>query len=349
MTQAPLKSLKGLKKKRSRRQVHVNTESVIKTRFIDDAAQFPLVVEPTLENVNLQKWAAENRDFVETHLHKHGAVLFRGFSIDQIETFQSVAETLYPNLLDYVEKAAPRQKLASKTYNSTYFPSSEWIPLHHEMAYSHNWPEKLFFYCDIPATEQGYTPIVDDRKIIDLIPDHIKQPLLEKGLVYVRNYGEGVDMTWQDVFQTDSKEQVESYLSKTGSHFSWLDEKRLRVWSPRKVTHRHPKTNDLIWFNHAHLFHSSNLPTEVFQALSRQYSPEAFPRNAFYGDRTPIPAEHMNFIRNLYQEQALLFPWQKGDVLVLDNVLVSHGRTPFKGERNICVAMADLYVSPEYC
>jgi alpha-ketoglutarate-dependent taurine dioxygenase len=48
-------------------------------------------------------------------------------------------------------------------------------------------------------------------------------------------------------------------------------------------------------------------------------------------------------IRDLYRDAALSFPWQRGDVLLVDNFLAVHGREPFSGERRILVAMSDLY------
>jgi len=45
-------------------------------------------------------------------------------------------------------------------------------------------------------------------------------------------------------------------------------------------------------------------------------------------------------IRDVYRCHAVQFPWQNGDVMMLDNMLVAHGRTPFKGARKILVAMA---------
>lgn len=39
-------------------------------------------------------------------------------------------------------------------------------------------------------------------------------------------------------------------------------------------------------------------------------------------------------------DQTVLFKWQRGDILVLDNVLTAHGRRPFVGPREILLAMA---------
>ena len=37
----------------------------------------------------------------------------------------------------------------------------------------------------------------------------------------------------------------------------------------------------------------------------------------------------------------VVFPWNEGDILMLDNMQVAHGRNPFSGERKIIVSMAE--------
>ena len=45
-----------------------------------------------------------------------------------------------------------------------------------------------------------------------------------------------------------------------------------------------------------------------------------------------------------YSERcAVRFDWQRGDVVMLDNMLAAHARDPFEGERRIVVAMGDIY------
>lgn len=46
------------------------------------------------------------------------------------------------------------------------------------------------------------------------------------------------------------------------------------------------------------------------------------------------------------EAEEVAFPWQPGDVLVVDNMLVSHGRRPFSGERRILVAMSESCSAP---
>lgn len=47
-------------------------------------------------------------------------------------------------------------------------------------------------------------------------------------------------------------------------------------------------------------------------------------------------------ILTVYRQVQVSFPWQRGDVLMLDNLLVAHSRNPFVGPRKIIVAMADM-------
>ena len=326
-----------------RKVVRQSQDDLVRLGTLEGFGEFPLVLEPNTGDVSLASWAAANRERIETLLLERGALLFRGFRVDSIERFQEAARAVTPDLLDYKERAAPRREVASKVYTSTEFPADQWIPLHHEMSYSRNWPAKLWFYCDQPAAEGGRTPIVDDRLILGRIRPEIQRPFLEKQVMYVRNYGEGVDLPWQQAFQTEDRAEVKAYCRKAGMELEWRGKDRLRTRTVRPATVTHPRTGVQLWFNHAHMFHVSNLDSGTRQVLLGQFAPDELPRNAFYGDGSPIPDEVLEEIRQIYRDAAVAFPWQRGDLLLLDNFLASHGREPFVGPRRIVVAMAELY------
>lgn len=335
-------------KTRPRRTVRLSQQELIKTGSLGpDQERFPLLIEPNVDDVNLSSWAAAHRDFVEQKLLQHGVILFRGFEVAEVDHFQNFVRALDPDMLEYKERAAPRHEVAANVYTSTEFPADQTIPMHHEMSYSHNWPTKLFFYCDQPPQEGGRTPVTDDRKIVDLIDPEIKERFLDKKVMYVRNYGEGVDLSWREAFQTDDRSQVEDYCRRCGMEAQWRDGDRLRTQAVRQVLATHPKTGDTVWFNHAHMFHSSNLQPAVREALLSEFAPDELPRNAFYGDGTEIEDSVADHIRDLYEEQAVRFSWQHGDIMLVDNFLASHGREPFVGPRKILVAMAELYTNPD--
>lgn len=60
-----------------------------------------------------------------------------------------------------------------------------------------------------------------------------------------------------------------------------------------------------------------------------------------YGDGQEISGLELKLIQDAFWNNISLFSWQEGDVLVIDNYSVSHGRHPFTGPREIFVAWAD--------
>jgi alpha-ketoglutarate-dependent taurine dioxygenase len=68
---------------------------------------------------------------------------------------------------------------------------------------------------------------------------------------------------------------------------------------------------------------------------------EGLPYNTYYGDGTPIEPEVVEQIQAAYRAEMVVFPWEPGDVLLLDNLTVAHGRRPYTGERQVVVAMAE--------
>lgn len=323
----------------------VSGRELVRARTLDPDAVMPLIIEPAVEDVDPVGWATERRESLLAQLNVHGAILFRGFRLADHGAFDRFATALCPARMDYHERAAPRNEVAKKVFTSTEFPSDQSIPMHHEMSYSHNWPQRLLFFCEQPSADGGATPVADDRVVFAALDEEIKRRFLEKRVMYVRNYGPGLDLSWQDVYQTDDRDEVERYCRDVGIDFEWRGDDRLRTRQVRQAVATHPQTGDTVWFNHAHLFHSSNMPADVREALVADLGPEGLPRNALYGDGSPIDTATVEEIRATYERHAVRFPWRKGDVMLVDNFLVVHGRDPYSGPRKVLVAMADLFTS----
>jgi alpha-ketoglutarate-dependent taurine dioxygenase len=330
-----------------RRAVRVSSAQLVAARPLAGDDGFGLAVVPEVEQLDALAWAAGSRAWVEDRLLAAGALLFRGFDLADAHAFRAFAAALSGPLLDYTERAAPRQKVAAQVFTSTEFPAEEVIPLHHEMSYSHSWPGKLWFLCERPAPDGGATPIAGERAVTRALATDLRQRLSQRRIMYVRNYGEGVDMSWQEGFQTEQRTTVEAYCRLARMSCEWRPGDRLRTRAVRPATVAHPRTGEELWFNHAPLFHESNLPAAVRSALREQFRADEMPRNAFYGDGAPIEDDVMSAIRCVYDAHAVRFPWRRGDVLLLDNVLAVHGRDRFSGPRSILVAMAELHVDTD--
>ncbi len=328
---------------RRRKGIKLSDQDLIRCEYLDGLPDLPLLIVPGIDDLNLAEWAGGHKAFIERELLRHGAILFRGFHNDTVEHFSQFARALSAELLEYRERAAARTQVSSHIYTSTEYPADQTIPLHHEMSYSHSWPTKLWFHCRQPAAAGGRTPIADDRKVIGMLSPVLKKLFLEKGVMYVKNYGEGLDLSWQEAFQTDDRAVVERYCREAMMTCEWRGQHRLRTRAVRHVMVSHPKLGTTVWFNHAHLFHLSNLSAEVRAALLAQFEEDAVPRNAFFGDGSPIADAMMEEVRETYARAMVGFDWQQGDILLLDNFLTSHGRAPFKGPREILVAMAERF------
>ena len=58
-----------------------------------------------------------------------------------------------------------------------------------------------------------------------------------------------------------------------------------------------------------------------------------------FGDNGAIDISKLQHIRETMFKEATVSPWRQGDVVMLDNVLVCHGRMPYSGPRKILLAM----------
>lgn len=297
----------------------------------------PYIVVGNLERII--DFVRSNVNDLESKLYKYGALLLRGFDIHSVSEFQVVANLICNDLFDYTYRSSPRTKLGGKIFTSTEYPCQYAIPLHNENSYSKAWPNKILFFCAIEPQNGGETPIADSYNVYQLINKKIRDKFEKKGVMYVRNYGHGFDLSWQEVFQTDSKFNVETYCQENGIEYQWVSEQILRTKQICQAVIEHPVTKKNLWFNQAHLFHESANDVHLQQYFNEKFESHELPRNAFYGDGTAIEKEVIDHICEAYSTATCIFKWRKGDALILDNLAASHGRQPFTGERKIVVAM----------
>lgn len=312
----------------------------VRESFLEPGRTLPLVVEPATEGMDLNAWVGEHRAAVEAKLLEYGGILFRGFGITEIPEFERFIAASCGEALEYKERSSPRSEQGKNVYTSTDYPPKYPIFQHNENSYAKTFPMRLLFYCHIPAAEGGETPIANSRQVYDRIDPAIRDRFIEKKVMYVRNFSAGIGLPWQTVFQTSDRAEVEEYCKMAGYDIEWLDGDRLRTRRVGQVVAKHPQTGEMTWFNHATFFNVSTLVPVIRDALLMQFKEEELPNNTYYGDGSPIEPEVLDALRDVYQQETVLFPWQQGDIMMLDNMLSSHARSPFKGERKIIAGMA---------
>lgn len=330
-----------------RKPVAVSEQRLTHERLLDDRYTLPLLIEPAVAGVDLVEWAALNRDSLEQKLLKHGALLFRGFSMTSIERFDQTIASLSPGALEYMFRASPRTRVGGNIYTSTDYPADQMIFPHNEHSYSPRFPLRLFFYCHIPSETGGETPIGCTRYIQSRIRPEIQARFREKGILYVRNYGDGFGLPWQTVFQTEDRTEVEQYCSSVGITVEWKDNNRLRTLQRGPAVVRHPRTGEELWFNHGTFFHITTLPPVIRESLQANFDDWDLPTNTFYGDGSAIEPEVLDELRSIYLDSLIKFRWQQGDVLFIDNLLAVHGREPYTGKRAILTGMAEAVLGAD--
>jgi alpha-ketoglutarate-dependent taurine dioxygenase len=268
------------------------------------------------------------------------ALLFRGFGITP-DSHGRIADALLPQRLAYVHGNSPRTKVGENVYTSTEYPSELTISMHNEMSYSHTWPSRLLFYCAQAPAAGGATPVLDGEAWLEALDPGVRADFAG-GVRYTQNLhdGYGLGKSWQDTFETSDRTVVERFLEETEADWAWKDDGNLWISQLRPATTRHPVTGTEVWFNQADQFHISGLG-EQSDSIADVLPEADMPQSVTFADGSPIPAEHIRHIQETGLALAVDVDWEVGDMLLIDNVLVAHGRRPFTGDRRILVAMSD--------
>ncbi|MGW6055204.1 TauD/TfdA family dioxygenase [Streptomyces sp. NPDC055189] len=274
-------------------------------------------------------------------LAREKALVFRGFKVDPDE-LDGVMDLLLPNRLAYVHGNSPRTKVGKNVYTSTEYPQEFTISMHNEMSYAYQWPARLLFFCHTQPGGGGATPVVDGVRWLTSLEPEVREAF-KGGVRYTQNLhgGRGLGKSWQDTFETEDRAEVEEFLGATAAEWEWRPDGSIRIHQVRPATVRHPVTGVEVWFNQADQWHPAGLGDDTAAALAQIMPADELPQNVTFADGTQIPADYVTQIRDRGLEHAVNVDWRTGDLLLIDNVLVGHGRRPFTGDRRVLVAMCD--------
>ncbi|MEU4243556.1 TauD/TfdA family dioxygenase [Actinoplanes sp. NPDC026619] len=268
------------------------------------------------------------------------ALVFRDFGVAPA-SIEPVLDQLVPGRLPYVHGNSPRTRVQGNLYTSTEYPPQFTISMHNELNYARHWPARLAFYCETAAERGGATPLLDGELWLASLDDEVRDAFAG-GVRYVQNLHEGMGFgkSWQETFETDDRAEVERYLAGAGAEWEWGSD-GIRVSQHRPATMKHPVTGAEVWFNQADQWHPAGLGDQTATELYDILEPDEFPQYVTFADGTPIPDEFVAQIQERGLTHAVDVDWRAGDVVLIDNVAVAHGRRPFEGSRRVLVAMSD--------
>jgi alpha-ketoglutarate-dependent taurine dioxygenase len=299
----------------------------------------------------------KNREELEALRLRYGAILLRGFGLASAEGFREAAKLAFVrDSKEYIGGVSPRGKVMAGVYESTRFPAHLRIPQHNEMAYLPEPPRGLAFYCETEPGWGGETPLADARAIYASMDAKTLAEFEERGISYHRYlFGPRWNLhdrlrqrivplhtSWMAAFATEDPAVVERCCRENGSRVAWDKEDGAKINNVLPSMRRHPETDEMLWFNQVSTFLSSPRSTGLVRWAMYQGSyrdPFLRPFHATFGDGKRIGLRELNAVHDAIEGATVRFRWQRGDLLLVDNFLVTHGRMPFRGERRILVAI----------
>eukprot|EP00794_Sanderia_malayensis_P016844 gene16844-18543_t len=293
---------------------------------------------------NLDDWGKYCRQELDANLVKYGAVLFRQLPLSSVDDFQALFRGIGYPAMNYVGGSAYRESVSSQIYSASDEPPECCIDLHNEMSYSPNYNKRFFFFCLIPPEKGGESVICKNVDLLSKLDERFLEKVERKRLRYIRNCPDQASsnyLSWQTVFETDDKKIAEMRMEKFGFEWKWSDnDKMLTFWYVLDAFAKHHITGKKVWFNQAHSMHSS-----YYRAHPTYYKLDIpdnmYPLHCTYGDGEELEPEFVQQIRDAGWSSAVGIQWEKGDLIVLDNMLVQHARISFEGKRRILVALAN--------
>ncbi|RYG66439.1 hypothetical protein EON64_09760 [archaeon] len=228
----------------------------------------------------------------------------------------------------------------------------------------------MYFFVEKPnPSPGGQTPLSDFRQVWRDLPAGLREKLLQRGLLYKRRYFNeqlgSVDplqhKSWQAMFMTDNQSRVEEVAATQGFTASWDAGDNLLLTHPAVVKRTHESTGEEYWNTHLNVLHAATASAPLAysaQILDRRLalipyfylSWLMYVRHDLLGypygsdmvyadDQSALSFEEAMSIRRLIYKNTWISDWHAGDVLILDNHRIAHGRMPyFSGDRKVYVA-----------
>lgn len=317
----------------------------------------PLFISPAdgsevTDGAAVAAWVGEHREALDEVLLTVGSYVLRGFPVAGTEDFSKVTQAYEPAPFDYVGGATLRGNVADKVFEATRAPKEIIIPLHQEMAYLPHYPRRLAFYCKVAATEGGETILGDMRGIEELATSSFRDKLAAEGVLYRRNFRAeedhehpiltGIHRTWSQAFQTEEPAVAEEAARSLGLEYRWEDDGSFTTEYRASGFVEVPGGRGQTWFNQitSQYLGPRGIGETAWAVIQEHYpSGRTLPYDSRYGDGSPIDPADMDQLLDAYEGRRVAFPWQDGDIMVLDNYLTAHGRNRFEGARDVQVAL----------
>ncbi|MCA9076285.1 MAG: TauD/TfdA family dioxygenase [Planctomycetaceae bacterium] len=285
-------------------------------------------------------WIRERRDVLQQQLEATGVILFRGFGLQTPEDFDRFVSAFGEKNFPYEESLsnAVRVVRTERVFSANEAPPEVTIFLHHEMAQTPISPRKLFFFCEIAASEGGATPVCRSDLLLERLAEEVPQFVADcesKGLKYTNvmpgqdDASSGMGRSWRSTLRASDHAEAEDKLSRLSYSWEWLDDDCLRATTPVLPAVREISPGRRSFFN------------QLIAASKGWKDSRNDPSKAIiHGDGQPLDQQAVFRATELAQKFTYNVAWQPGDVAMVDNCISMHARQPFRGTRKVWASLA---------
>ena len=286
--------------------------------------------------------AEVDREWLLSLFRSTGAVFLRGFNAT-LEDFEALSGALMTDLVTNrgaafshgplkrgVVKGDPTVMTATGQRQD--FP----LPLHGEFYYFKRPPQMLWFYCDRPAAEGGETTIGDGAEIMAAFSPKTADLLRTRPIRYERHLTAD---EWPVSFQTDQRDGVDAICRENDFTTTWNDDGSLvttfrssAFW--KDAEGREIFINDLLPVALGEEVVLSGRIAAIAPDMKRP------PLVVRWEDGSPIDMAIVYDILKVSSKLEVPVPAARGDILIVDNTRVLHGRRGSKDpDRRVLVRM----------
>lgn len=298
-------------------------------------------------------WLRARQEAFDALLCDVGAVVLRGFAWRDTDGFAAAIDHYPSPAHGYLGGATPRDQVKGRVFEATRAPAAAKLMFHQEMAYLPHFPSKLAFFCNVAPETGGETLIADVRRFDSEISQSFRAEVRRRGVRYKRNFRRpdwssgDLDLDtfhrpWTEAFSTTDPKAAEAGCLAMGLEFEWEANGSLSVIynAPGFVTH--PRTGREIWFNQipSQSRNASSLGPARMALYDQRYGKDnPRPYTTTYGDGGEIAVDDVMGLYPVLERLEVAFPWRQGDLMLLDNFYVFHGRGGYTGRRDVQVAL----------
>jgi hypothetical protein len=304
-----------------------------------DECELIQVLRPSTPGQDLVEWLNENAETVREQSADHTLLLFRGFSVGSPANFEKAISLIVPEFNTEYGDLSHKVQNTNFVQEATPYPDDLAILFHNEASHTPGYPERICFFCQVPAAADGETPILPCDEVLDRLPADVRDEFATRGLRYIRNFIPGLDVPWERFFATTDRESVEQQCRENGTEFFWREDGGLRIETNRPAIVRHPRSGAELFFNQILLHHPAVLDEETREDLFALCDGE-YPRSVVYGDGTEIPDEVIETVLQAEVDAAICFDYEPEDVVVCDNIAFAHARRRYTPPRSIRVLLS---------